>query len=227
MWISGKGGEGKACCRGKREKKSGPSVDFVETCSWKFYTWRIISVILLFLWKHVDECLRLEDSFESQSATRARLLFCGNMFMNVWNLRNHLNFRKRRRGQGLLLRKEGVREEIRSKCWICGNMFMNNLDLKNRVSHFVVAVETCWWMFETWGFIWIAVWDLRTHLNCRQRRGQDCCFCGNMFMNVWNLRNHLNFRKRRRGQGLLPRKERVREEIRSKCWFCGNMFMNF
>ena len=30
---------------------------------------------MLLLWKHVDECLKLEDSFESQAATRARLLF--------------------------------------------------------------------------------------------------------------------------------------------------------
>ena len=28
---------------------------------------------MLLLWKHVDECLKLEDSFESQAATRARL----------------------------------------------------------------------------------------------------------------------------------------------------------
>ena len=29
----------------------------------------------MLLWKHVDECLKLDDSFESQAATRARLLF--------------------------------------------------------------------------------------------------------------------------------------------------------
>ena len=28
---------------------------------------------MLLSWKHVDECLKLEDSFESQAATRARL----------------------------------------------------------------------------------------------------------------------------------------------------------
>ena len=61
-------------------------------------------------------------------------------------------------------------------------------------------------------------------------------------MNVLDLKNHVNFRKGRRGQGLLPRKER--EEIRlilwkhvhesfileelfqSFCCFCGNMLMN-
>ena len=28
---------------------------------------------MLLPWKHVDECLKLEDSFESKAATRARL----------------------------------------------------------------------------------------------------------------------------------------------------------
>ena len=28
---------------------------------------------MLLSWKHVDECLKLEDSFESHAATRARL----------------------------------------------------------------------------------------------------------------------------------------------------------
>ena len=67
--------------------------------------------------------------------------FCGNMFMNVLDLKNHVNFRKGRRGQGLLPRKE--REEIRSKCLFCGIMFIKVLYLKNYFSHFVVFVETC------------------------------------------------------------------------------------
>ena len=33
-------------------------------------------------------------------------------------------------------------------------------------------------------------------------------FCENMFMNVLDLKNHVNFRKERRGQGLLPRREK-------------------
>ena len=63
------------------------------------------------------------------------------MFMNVLDLKNHVNFRKGRRGQGLLPRKE--REEIRSKCLFCGIMFIKVLYLKNYFSHFVVFVETC------------------------------------------------------------------------------------
>ena len=37
------------------------------------YLKNYFSHFVVFLWNHVDECLKLEDSFESQAATRARL----------------------------------------------------------------------------------------------------------------------------------------------------------
>ena len=90
--------------------------------------------------------------------------------MNVLDLKNHVNFRKGRRGQGLLPRKE--REEIRSKCLFCGIMFIKVLYLKNYFSHF---------------FLWKHVDEclrLEDSFESQSATRARLLFCGNMFMNV-------------------------------------------
>ena len=72
---------------------------------------------MLFLWKHVHECLRLEESFEfSEKEEMARLV---------------------------AEERESERRNLVKVLILCLNMFRNVLNLKNHVSHFVVVVETC------------------------------------------------------------------------------------